>query len=46
MSKKQKFSLKVPSALHVSRAALQVTRHTLALAFLYATVFVACRSDH
>ena len=37
-SKNHKFSLKVPSALHVSRAAHQVTRHTLALAFLYARV--------
>ena len=39
------FLLEVPSALHVSRAAHQVTRHTLALAFLYASVFVACQSD-
>ena len=34
--KSHKFSLKVPSALYVPRAAHQVTRHTLARAFLYA----------
>ena len=39
-AKKHKFSLKVPSALHVPRAAHQVTRHTLALAFLYTSVFI------
>ena len=36
----------MPSALHVPRTAHQVTRHTLARAFLYTSVFVACQSDH
>ena len=43
--KNHKFSLNVPSARHVPRVAHQVTRHTLARAFLYTSVFVACQSD-